>query len=248
MKKIFPYLLVSILFAQESQQGTEASKPKNTSPKQTIEQPSNSNSQNSKLIQCNTIFEQRKSEIVSQIRELDDKKQSLDLLQKAADDLFNRRENKLKEKEQDLNNQLKSMQAKEESMKKDFNEREANIKKLIAKNEELIRTIQEESDNKIAQTYAKMKDSKAAAILNDLPNSQAAGILFLLKTQEMGKILAKMQPQKAAELTELLKKGPPFEDPKQKKPATENSNESKDEKKAPSSVPGDTDSPSSPLI
>ncbi len=238
MKKILPYLFISILLAQESNntqnQSTHEAKIQNSS---------NLNA-NTELIQCNVVFEQRKDEIISQIKELEDKKQSLELLQKASDDLFNQRENKLKEKEQDLNKQLNTLNAKEESMNKDFNEREAKIKKLIAKNEELLRQIQDESDNKIAQTYAKMKDSKAAAILSDLPSNQAAGILFLLKAQEVGKILAKMQPQKAAELTEVLKKGPPFE---HKEPIKTPSKQEK-ELETPSSIPGDVNEASTPLI
>ena len=56
-----------------------------------------------------------------------------------------------------------------------------------------------------------MKDSKSAAILENLPESEAAMILFALDTKVVGKILAKMDPQKAANLTQIIQKGPPFE-------------------------------------
>ncbi|WP_411709943.1 magnesium transporter MgtE N-terminal domain-containing protein [Helicobacter felis] len=58
-----------------------------------------------------------------------------------------------------------------------------------------------------------MKDSKAAPILQDLPPSQAAQMLSTLEAKDMGKNLAKMDPQKAAMLTEMLQKGPPFKGP-----------------------------------
>ncbi|MDE5592004.1 MAG: PDP protein, partial [Helicobacter sp.] len=61
-------------------------------------------------------------------------------------------------------------------------------------------------------TYAGMKDSKSAAILENLPEKEAAAILFGLDTKTMSKILAKMNPQKAAALTQILQKGPPFEE------------------------------------
>ena len=57
-----------------------------------------------------------------------------------------------------------------------------------------------------------MKDSKSAAILQALPDDEAAEILFTLDTKVMSKILAKMDPQKAATLTAMLQKGPPFKD------------------------------------
>ena len=243
MKKILPYLFTSLLLAKDPTHQAPQTPTQDLESKQAPTQAPLANSNaNTELIQCNVVFEQRKDEIISQLRELEDKKQSLELLQKASDDLFSQRENKLKAKQENLDNQLKTLNAKEESMNKNLDEREAKIKKLIAKNEELLRQIQDESDNKIAQTYAKMKDSKAAAILSDLPNEQAAGILFLLKAQEVGKILAKMQPQKAAELTEVLKKGPPFEK-KEAKPMSK-----PNEAESPSSVPGEVDEPSTPLI
>ncbi|GAA7765734.1 hypothetical protein HpCOL17_18180 [Helicobacter pylori] len=53
-----------------------------------------------------------------------------------------------------------------------------------------------------------MKDSKSALILENLPTQNALEILMALKPQELGKILAKMDPKKAAALTELWQKPP----------------------------------------
>ncbi len=166
----------------------------------------------SNLIQCNAIFEAKKEEIINQIKELDNKKQSLAILQKASDALFNQRENKLKEQEQKLDNKLKEIQMQQDAIEQSQRQSEDRIKKMLQANEDLLKQIRDETENKIAQTYAKMKDSKAAAILSDLSATQAANILFLLKPQEIGKILAKMDPKKASILTQTLKKGPPFEE------------------------------------
>ena len=54
------------------------------------------------------------------------------------------------------------------------------------------------------------RDSKSAAILQNLPDEEAAMILFALDTKTTSKILSKMDVQKAATLTTLLQKGPPF--------------------------------------
>ena len=165
----------------------------------------------STLIQCNAIFEAKKGEIINQIQELEDKKQSLKVLQKASDELFTQRENKLKEQQQKLDATLKEIQATQTAMQESQQQSEDKVKQILTKNEDILRQIREETESKVAQTYAKMKDSKAAAILSDLELGEAANILFYLKPQEIGKILAKMEPKKAASLTEILKKGPPFD-------------------------------------
>lgn len=169
----------------------------------------------SELIQCNAIFEAKKEEITRQIQEFEEKKQSLEILQKASEDLFNQREKQIKTKEEQIKQQLQELQEKETAMQKMQAESEEKVKKILAKNENILRQIREETESKVAQTYAKMKDSKAAAILSDLDLNEAANILFFLKPQEIGKILAKMEPKKAALLTETLKKGPPFQKEKQ---------------------------------
>ena len=88
--------------------------------------------------------------------------------------------------------------------------RENNIKDLIKQNEDLLSQIDAKKSQKISQTYAKMKDSKASAIIEELPLNEAAEILFAMDSKDIGKIFAKMDAQKAAKLTEMLKKGPPF--------------------------------------
>ncbi|PAF42729.1 hypothetical protein BKH45_03740 [Helicobacter sp. 11S03491-1] len=163
------------------------------------------------LLECNAIFESRKDEIIDQVRQLDEKKQAIEALQNASQNILNQREAKLKEREKALSLKLKEIQEQENKAKQINDEKETKIKNLITKNEEILKAINGAKNNKLALTYAKMKDSKAAPIIENLPQDEAASILFALSAQDMGKILSKMDPKKAAELTEILKKGPPFE-------------------------------------
>lgn len=164
------------------------------------------------LLNCNIIFESRKDEIKDQIRELNEKNQTLQILKDATQNLLQNREIKLKEREEALRIKLKEIEDKEAQATINAKEKEEKIKSLITKNEEILKQIDDSKNNKLAQTYAKMKDSKAALILENLPQEQAASILFALSAQDMGKILSKMNPKKAANLTEILKKGPPFKE------------------------------------
>lgn len=175
--------------------------------------PADSNSENTskQLLQCNAIFDARKGELKEQIRELDEKTQSLQALQNATQNLLDKREAKLKERENALSIKLKEIEDKEAKEEAQNKQRQDDIKALIAKNEDILKQIDDAKNNKLAQTYAKMRDSKAAPIIENLPQDEAASILFALSAQDMGKILSKMDPKKAAELTEVLKKGPPFE-------------------------------------
>lgn len=156
------------------------------------------------LIDCNIIFEQRKSEIIQEIERIDEQQQALQALQSATQNVLDQKEADLKKREIALNNAQKEME-----------EREAKITRLLKRNEEVLKQIRGATQSKVGETYAGMKDSKSAAILETLPEAEAAEILFALDTKVMSKILAKMTPQKAATLTQLLQKGPPFEDEKE---------------------------------
>ncbi|WP_104749792.1 MotE family protein [Helicobacter cynogastricus] len=165
------------------------------------------------FLQCNAIFESRKAEIDQQLQMLQQRALTLQTLQNETQHLLDQRSAKVNEREKALSAKLKELEGKEAQLKTTQEENEKKLKNLIAKNEELLKEIKEASQSKLSSTYAKMKDSKAAPILQDLPPSQAAQILSTLEAKDMGKILAKMDPQKAAMLTEMLQKGPPFKDP-----------------------------------
>uniref|UniRef100_UPI001F29F368 MotE family protein n=1 Tax=Helicobacter salomonis TaxID=56878 RepID=UPI001F29F368 len=165
------------------------------------------------FLQCNAIFESRKAEIDRQLQALQERALTLQTLQNQTQSLLDQRSAKVVEREKALGIKLKEFEDKEANLKKTQEENEKKLKALIAKNEELLKEIKVASQSKLASTYAKMKDSKAAPILQDLSPAQAAQILSTLEAKDMGKILAKMDPAKAATLTEMLQKGPPFKDP-----------------------------------
>lgn len=153
------------------------------------------------VIDCNIVFEQRKGEILRELERIDEQQQALQVLQSATQNVLDQREQDLKKREATMAQQ-----------QKEVDEKLARIDRLIKQNEEILKQIKGATQSKIGETYTGMKDSKSAAILQTLPDDEAAEILFTLDTKVMSKILAKMDPQKAATLTTMLQKGPPFKD------------------------------------
>lgn len=152
------------------------------------------------VIDCNAIFEQRKSEIILGIERIDEQQQTLKALQAATQAMLDQKESVLAKREAEVNATLATVASREEE-----------IKRLLERNQEILNQITDAKSSKIAETYAKMKDSKAAPIIANLPDDEAATILFSLEAKTMGSILAKMDPTRAAALTAILQKGPPFE-------------------------------------
>nr|WP_231850736.1 MotE family protein [Helicobacter heilmannii] len=185
--------------------------PANSFP--SLEIPKGANHASQQFLQCNAIFESRKAEINNQLQLLQERALTLQNLQEQTQSLLDQRNAKVAKREKDLDAHLKEFEAKEKAFKDLQTQKEKELKKLIAQNEQLLKEIKEGSSSKVATTYAKMKDSKAAPILQDMPINQAATILSKLEAKDMGKILAKMDPAKAASLTEMLQKGPPFKAP-----------------------------------
>ncbi|MUU41870.1 MotE family protein [Helicobacter pylori] len=160
------------------------------------------------LLQCSAIFESKKAELKDDLRQLSEKEQSLRILQTENARLLDEKSDLLSKKEKEIDEKLKHLAAKEEAFKTLQTEEKKRLKNLIEENEEILREIKQAKDSKIGETYSKMKDSKSALILENLPTKNALEILMALKPQELGKILAKMDPKKAAALTELWQKPP----------------------------------------
>ncbi len=160
------------------------------------------------LLQCSAIFESKKAELKDDLRQLSEKEQSLRILQTENARLLDEKSDLLNKKEKEIDEKLKNLAAKEEAFKTLQTEEKKRLKNLIEENEEILREIKQAKDSKIGETYSKMKDSKSALILENLPTQNALEILMALKPQELGKILAKMDPKKAAALTELWQKPP----------------------------------------
>ncbi|MCQ2875550.1 MotE family protein [Helicobacter pylori] len=160
------------------------------------------------LLQCSAIFESKKAELKDDLRQLSEKEQSLRILQTENARLLDEKNDLLSKKEKEVEEKLKNLAAKEEAFKTLQTEEKKRLKNLIEENEGILREIKQAKDSKIGETYSKMKDSKSALILENLPTQNALEILMALKPQELGKILAKMDPKKAAALTELWQKPP----------------------------------------
>lgn len=152
------------------------------------------------VVDCNFIFEQRKDELRSELLKIDNQKSLITKLYDEKESINKQKMQELELKEKQIENLLSEIKSKEE-----------DIKSLIQKNEELLASINEAKNNKISDTYTKMKDSKAGVIIENMSIRDAVELLHTMDSKSMGKVLSKMNPQKAAKLTELLKKGPPFD-------------------------------------
>ncbi|WP_033763810.1 MotE family protein [Helicobacter pylori] len=160
------------------------------------------------LLQCSAIFESKKAELKDDLRQLSEKEQSLRILQTENARLLEEKSELLNQKEKEVEEKLKNLTAKEEAFKNLQAAEKKRLENLIEENEDILREIKQAKESKIGETYSKMKDSKSALILENLPTKNALEILMALKPQELGKILAKMDPKKAAALTELWQKPP----------------------------------------
>jgi flagellar motility protein MotE (MotC chaperone) len=148
-----------------------------------------------KIFRCTKIFEQRKGELLVELERIDEQKQALSALKTATENLLKTKEAKLNQKEEELNAKLEEIKAKENS-----------IKTMLQENKKVLADLKSTKMSKLAQTYAKMKAGAAAGILSDMPPEDALAILRSLKPKVVGKIFTKMDPKKAAKLTELLQK------------------------------------------
>jgi flagellar motility protein MotE (MotC chaperone) len=148
-----------------------------------------------RLFDCTEIFKERKSELLVELERIDEQKQALSALKIATEDLLKKREVSLSQKEEVVNSKLTEISQKEES-----------VKKILAQNEAVLKTLKDTKMSKIAQTFAKMKAGAAAGILSGMSSIEATRILQSLKPKTVGQILTKMETKKASELTLLLSK------------------------------------------
>ncbi|MFA5234110.1 MAG: PDP protein [Sulfurimonas sp.] len=148
-----------------------------------------------KLFECTEIFKARKSELLVELERIDEQKQSLSALKTATEELLVKREAKVSQDEEAVLKKLSEITSKEES-----------TKKMLKKNEEILKEIKKIKMDKMAQTFAKMKAANAANVLSEMDPQEAASILSSLKPATIGTILSKMDAQKASELTLILAK------------------------------------------
>ncbi len=148
-----------------------------------------------RLFDCTEIFKERKSELLVELERIDEQKQALSALKIATEDLLKKREVNLSQKEEEVDTKLAKIIQKEES-----------TKKMLLKNETILKNIKDIKMNKIAQTFAKMKAAAASNILSNMDAEEAVSILQSLKPKTVGQILTKMDAKKASKLTLLLSK------------------------------------------
>lgn len=150
---------------------------------------------NDKLFDCTEIFKARKSELLIELERIDEQKQSLSALKSATEELLNKREQKISQDEATVEKKLSEVSTKE-----------SNIKKMLEKNEQILKEIKELKAGKVAQSFSKMKPQNAASVLSEMQPQEAVDILSTLKADAVSKILAKMEPKKASEISSLLSK------------------------------------------
>lgn len=151
-------------------------------------------------IDCTKVFEERKLELLKEVEKIDEARQSFEALRAATNALFDKQKESLDAQRVDLNNTMREISNKEES-----------IKRMLEENKKLLEAIEGAKNDKISTTYSKMKDAAAASIIEALPNYEAAAIMFTLPAKKVSSIMTKMSPVVASKITQILRKGPPFE-------------------------------------
>lgn len=149
------------------------------------------------------ILADREAKIAKNLELIDSSRQELEAYRAATNTLFNQREEQMLAKEKDLNKTLAQISQKEE-----------NIKKMLDKNEKILSELKSITSDKVLAVYAKMKDGAAATIIAQLPRDEAAKVLQALDPKKISTIFAKMDPQIAAELTQILKNDKLFKETK----------------------------------
>lgn len=157
-------------------------------------------------IDCTKIFEERKGELLHEVEKIDESRQSFEALQAATNALFEKQKNALKERENAL-----------AKTKQEIDAKEKQIALMLEENKKLLAQVESKKGEKLDETYIKMKDAAAAAIVEKLPVHEGAAIMFGLPAKKMSQIMAKMDPKIASEITQQLKKGPPFSENNQTK-------------------------------
>lgn len=151
-------------------------------------------------VDCVSIFEARKDELVKEIEKIDEARQSLEAFRASSNAVFAEQKAKLEKKELDINATLAEVEA-----------RKKEIENLIKKNDEILSELKTMTADKVSEAYGKMKDQAAADVLSQMSRANAASIMYALAPKKISSVMAKMEPKIASEITLLLQKGPPFE-------------------------------------
>jgi len=146
-----------------------------------------------RLFECNKIFEERKNELILELERLNDKEASLQALTEETNKLLKMKKAKLDKQEAEINQKLDMI-----------SEKENRIEEMLNENKKLLSEIEKLKMTKVSETYSKMKPKAAAAILENLEPKEAVKILLNIKAKILSKIFSKMDPVKASRLTKVL--------------------------------------------
>jgi flagellar motility protein MotE (MotC chaperone) len=155
----------------------------------------NNANKEAKLVDCYKIFDQRRGELEMKLEQIEEQKQAFQALKDASMNILKKKEAKINKKQQEINNTLKKI----EDTKK---ENEAILKKY----QQILKQINDATASKLVQSYSKMRAGNAANIISNMDTNTSLEILSKLSPKVLSKIFAKMDPNKAAFLTEKLKK------------------------------------------
>jgi len=146
------------------------------------------------LVNCYQIFDQRRAELEAKVEQIEEQRQAFIALKDASMNLLKKKEAKVNAKLKEVNATL----AKIEQIKK---QNEALVKKY----QKILDDIKKASTSKLVQSYSKMRAGNAAKILQNMDTNTSLLILSKLSPKVLSKIFSKMDPDKAAFLTEKLK-------------------------------------------
>jgi flagellar motility protein MotE (MotC chaperone) len=155
----------------------------------------NLSNEESKLVNCYQIFDQRRGELEMKLEQIQEQQQAFQALKDASMNILKKKEAKIKKEQTKLNATLSKIEATKK-------ENEALLKKY----QQILKQIQDATASKLVQSYSKMRAGNAANIIAAMDTNTSLEILSKLSPKVLSKIFAKMDVNKAAFLTEKLKK------------------------------------------
>ena len=143
---------------------------------------------------CAKYFEAKKAELELQTKEFDEARQALEAFKASFEALQKERLETLEKREAEVNASLAQIQSL----------RDENAK-LLESQQKILSSINDKTEGRIKEIYSQMKESAIADVLSQMDAEEASKIMLSLEARKISGVLSKMTPQKASELTLLLK-------------------------------------------
>jgi flagellar motility protein MotE (MotC chaperone) len=116
----------------------------------------------------------------------------------------NDQEKQWKSKFDEQEDYIKMLSADLQNKEKQVTELKNNIALLEKQVEDAESSVKEEGNQQLKKLYEAMSANDAAAVMTKMNNNQVLGILILLEPETQSEILAKIDAERAAELTVLM--------------------------------------------